>query len=446
VEQNQPVAEISVEQRSGDTVADSSRRLLPNKDADSGVVASLVIEPAYFPLDLGPDETHYITFFLTEVKSVMPYFECFPRMVSEIFNRAATDQALLRTILSVSHLIADSRMGRSLVPAFQHHQEALGALQRSISTTDVTEAVAISVTMLAWLNICQPNPSAASQHLHGAYLIFKEIRRRHIGGTAPTPLLMQIWRVAIRLDLLGAILFFPRKPLFSPVPAGQDDVHRHWIRLSTPNEDTAEWTLASFALDDLLHRSCHIASVVRQLRQSDNANAEPQIERLTSSLLAEHDQWYQRAIVQQAEKFEREANSNADQYPPLISASQFLDHPPLRLYSSFYGNMLNSWRAIYIYIDLILHPHIGPGDKSSTRSQRAVEICRTYASLVKAVDIFPSGKIWTMYLAGVALGGVGRSPRETYWVYKFVLAELKQFFPLNVEALVCAYSVVITYG
>src|ERR1700738_245893 len=72
------------------------------------------VQPAFFPLDIEPAETHSITVFLTNVKAGMPYFECFPQMVNDIFNRATTDHALLQTILSVSHLIADSRMGRSL--------------------------------------------------------------------------------------------------------------------------------------------------------------------------------------------------------------------------------------------------------------------------------------------------------------------------------------------
>jgi Fungal specific transcription factor domain len=409
----------------------------PPENSKALVLSPLGIQPALFPIDgIGPEETHYFTFFLTEVGCVMPYFECFPQMVNEIFNRATTDQALLQTILSVSHLILDYRMGRSLIPVFQHQQKALGALQRSISAVDITEALAIAVTMLAWLNICQSNPTASCQHLHGVFLIFQEIQKRQVAGISPSSLLMQIWRVALRLDSLASMLYFPRKPLFTPAPIDQDDLHRPWIRLSL-TEPATEWTLASFALDNLMHRCVRVAFLAHQLRQSQPDIAQSQIEAWTTPLLEEHDQWYNRDIVACAELFQRIANSDIEEYPPVISSNQFLDYPPLYLYSTFYGNMLNCWRAIYIYIDLILHPHIGPGEKTSRRFQLALDMCRTYASLGTETDLFPSGKVWSMNLAGVALGGVRQSPRETAWVHKYALTDLTKIFPCNVKVLVC---------
>jgi len=96
---------------------------------------------------------------------------------------------------------------------------------------------------------------------------------------------------------------------------------------------------------------------------------------------------------------------------------------------------LNAWRAIYIFIDLIVSPEIGPLGGNTKRYQYAIDICRTYASLGKD-DMFPIGKVTNVFLTGVALGGKTRSPGEVGWLYEGMLNELQEWFPLNRTAVV----------
>jgi hypothetical protein len=349
-------------------------------------------------------------------------------MIQDVFQRATTDDALFHTMLSVSHLIADSRSKRSLMPAFQHQTKALSRLQQSISETEITEAVAISVAIIAWINMIQSNRPATVQHIQGLFLIFQEIQSRCLNGTGPSPLLMQIWRFSVRIEVGTTLMYFPYTPLFPPVPHGQDDLHRQWVRTSTRSDKDAEWILASLALDNLLHRACHVAAQAYQLRrQSPN---DPQIRskilEWTDELLAEHAEWKTREIIIEADKIEREANITSN------CSDRFLDYPPLRTYNTFYGNLLNTWRMAYIWIDLIADPDVWPEgrDKGSKRYKAAIDICRTYASLGKS-DMFPIGKVTTVFLAGVGLGGRRRSPAEIQWLYRFILIDLHQFFPTN---------------
>ena len=379
------------------------------------------------------DDVPYIEYFLTQVKAVLPYFEIFPRMPSDVFSRATENQGLFHTVLSVSHLVADSRLHRSLVPAFYHQQQALALLQKSISATDITETLAISVAMLAWLNMLQCNRAALSQHLHGLYLIFQEIQHRCLIGTGASPLLMQIWRFSIRLDLIATTLFFPRTPLFPAVPINQDHLHRDWISLSTPTDQDTEWALASFALDNLMHRTSHVAMKAYELRRQ-TCNSESQILASVSALLMEHAQWLNRDIVMEAERYERKAN---EEYSLLLATccGQFLDYPSLRIYNTFYGNLLNTWRAIYILIDLIIVPQIGPAQRRK-RFQYAIDICRTYAALGRD-DMFALGKVTSVFLCGVALGGKRTCPKETGWLQDCMVESLQEYFPLNREGVVC---------
>lgn len=99
---------------------------------------------------------------------------------------------------------------------------------------------------------------------------------------------------------------------------------------------------------------------------------------------------------------------------------------------------------IYIFIDLILHPDIGPGDKGGKRYKYAIDICRTYASLPK-MDVFPIGKIMTVFIAGIALGGKRISPEEVEWLYDWVLGDLHHYFPLNRQAAVLPFTAPSTF-
>lgn len=391
-------------------------------------------QPSLFEHD--SDDTPYIDYFFTQVKLVLPYFAMFPRITSEIFHRATVNRGLFHSVLSVSHLIADSRLKRSLVPAFHHEQQALGLIQKSISATDITEALAISVAMLVWLNIQQCNRPALNHHLRGLYLIFQEIQTKRYPGTeGPTPLLMQIWRFSIRLDLLASILYFPRHPLFPPVPMNQDHLHRHWIKLSTQTDHDTEWTLASLALDNLLHRTGHVAMKVYELRRSPNSAR--QIQQWISALLAEHAQWRTREIVVRAESYECKVNEG-DSSLPGSCEGQFLEYPPLRVYDRLYANLLNTWRTIYILIDLMLVPEIGPARRNK-RFAYAVETCRTFAALGPG-DIFALGKVTAVFITGIAFGGRRRSPREAGWLYEKMIESLQMLFPLNRGSVVISFS------
>ena len=377
----------------------------------------------------GSDDSSYMDYFLSEVKVVLPYFEIFPSMVTDIMCRAATDRGLFHTVLSVSHLIVDSRLHRSLLPAFHHQTEALSLLQQQISATDITEALAISVAMLAWLNISRCNRPTLNQHLHGLYLIFREIQTQ---GQPQSTLLKQIWRFSIRLDLLATTLFFPRTPLFHTVPINEENLHRKWVRLSTETDLDAEWILASFALDNLMHRATHVSMKAYELRKQDPEQSSIQISKWIQALLLEHAQWCTRPIIIQAERYEQKVNEQCPTYEQ--AEGTFLDYPRLQIYDKFYSNLLNAWRAIYIFIDLIANQDIGPS-ANPKRLSYAVEICRTYAALGRD-DMFPIGKTIAVFLTGVAFGGKRTSPREVGWLYDSMVTKLQEYFPLNRTAVV----------
>lgn len=212
----------------------------------------------------------------------------------------------------------------------------------------------------------------------------------------------------------------------------QEEFHRQWICLfadRSEGEKATEWALAWFALDNLMHRTCHVASDAFALRRGTGKRVETEsrIQRFANLLLHQNSQWLKRAVVEEAEKMERTgevmsigtSNPNSRfpfdtilptaQSPDLgdhqdeVPILQFLNYPPVKLTNFFYANLLNHHRSIEIYISLIPRPIWGAPDPRCF--QCAIDLCCTHAALGKERNFLTTGKIWGLHLSGVSFGG-----------------------------------------
>jgi hypothetical protein len=157
-----------------------------------------------------------------------------------------------------------------------------------------------------------------------------------------------------------------------------------------------------------------------------------------AELEEENRAWKLRPIVQIAESYEQAAQyvqCSMDGSDP--RELTFLDYPPLYVVNSLYANLLNNSRAVAIYISLIAYPNIGPGP-TPQRFMDAVTICRTLAALGEDKPHTAASKVWILFLAGVAFGGVRRSQAEARWILN-KMSEIVRIFPLMKDA-VAAYE------
>jgi len=373
----------------------------------------------------------YIDYFLGELKEILPYFQVFPAMANQIFCLSTADKGLYHTIMSVSHFVADTRHNRSLVSAMQHHHKALDLLSR---THDIGEGLAISVSLLAWLGIIQCNRKDADVHLRGLHVIFQEIDKGIQGAFGHSALLMQILRFSIHLDTLASIIFAPRTPVFAAIPATEDNLSCDWIQQSTVGPQIAEWTVASFALDNLFHRASHVATKAYHLRKTRSPSTEAHISKSIRELRVEHAAWASRDLVRQV------CDTEAQQNLSFLIPPSFLNYPPVRIVNKVYGNLMITWHAMDIFIDLIETPEIGPLNCRSRRFQSAVEICRHWSSLGRRGGMFSFGKLVALFLTGVAFGGEKRSPAEASWLNCWLSDGVADYFPVNRKASVCCYD------
>ena len=351
-------------------------------------------------------------------------------------------------------MIADYRLRRPMDRFIILYGRSLHRIQDSIRLHDLDEGTTLAVFLILWIDVVRAELRSSRKHLRGLYLLFQELQKQHRlpnsnpgilidgrGGLSISPLMMQIWRIAIRLDFTTSLYLF-QPPVFPVIPPEQQDLHRQWILPSTPDADTAEWALAAFAQDNLMHRACHLACQARAMRNSPSHTQKTELEIIyrAEELEAQCQDWYQRPIVMHAESIEQSAqldttSSSAESSPsssdsPTVEdpLAKFLDYPRCRIVNPFYANLVASARAASIYISLIAHPVIGPGPNSK-RFQDAVEICQILAGLGQDTTHTASSKIWIMFLAGCAFGGVRRSGKEAEWL-RWRMEGIVKLFPL----------------
>ena len=389
---------------------------------------------------VSPLDNSYFAFFLRTMPHVLPYPRLFPTIVKEVFTRSVVHRTLRHSVLSISSMIADYRLQRSMDRFHYNYITSLRMIQNSIQLQDVDEATTLAVFLVLWIDVVRAELRSSTKHLRGLYLLLQEIQKKcrppdmdagifidKSGGVGVSPLIMSIWRLAIRLDFTTS-LYLCSAPVFPTIPAEQQDFHRRWVILTTPNVTTAEWALATFAQDNLMHRACHLANRARSIRVSLDYTVEKEweIRAAAEGLHKENEAWHERPIVRQAQSIEESLPFDPPASP--TEDPYLFSHYPCRpIANPFYANLYISSLAASIYISLITDPQIGPGTQTN-RFMDAVRICQTLSGLRDDKSQPESSKIWIIFLAGVAFGG-HRSPRESKWLL-WRMHEILKSFPL----------------
>ena len=379
-----------------------------------------------------PQDSHYLRFFVLEMPRVLPYAKLFPTAVGEVFYNGIHHTALRYSILSLSTFMADRRAKRPATRAYMHLQKSLRLLQDAISNGNIDDGVLYAVFLMVYFNIVNSDHASSRRHLQGLQSLL-DFRQRQISteraltASMNQPLVMPaltmlIRRMAMRLDFVLAI-FYARKPIFPHV----EENYRSWIPLAADKDfpDAADWALAEFALNDILHRAAHLSYQATEMRKAPTYTTLDELiiahgaDELTSDL----GNWRTRRVVQNAELTEQIAfhkltpeQQSMDDVP-----HRFLHYRPLHIENPFYALLLNQYRAAQLYISLIIHPEQGP--QPPDRFECAVDICRTHAALTSLPqkDTIMTTEIWALYLSGFAFG---RSyPMECGWI-KEQLAEI----------------------
>jgi hypothetical protein len=270
----------------------------------------------------------------------------------------------------------------------------------------VDEGTALAVFLVAWMDgACGKLGGAGRTHLQGLHLIFSILQK----SQPLSPLLKMVRKMAVRLDFHFAHTC-GTAPSFPPLSTKEMYENPAWIWTSSADVETAQWVAASFALDALMHRACHL-HVLAQADRAMNGRLSTDVMLELLDLEIAHQNWTTLPIVSLAESFEQEAQRCA----AIPGTQRFLHYDPIRINDRTYCRLLNYWRAIKIYMSLVEYPEIGPGPVSSSRMPIAIQICRTYAALgIRRPNGFRWDG-WSLWFAAVAFGGNNHYPLEARW-------------------------------
>lgn len=354
----------------------------------------------------------------------LPYHALFPHVVEDIFLRSIQNSLVRHSILSISSSIIDFRLHRSMDRFYYQYITSLSLIRNSLAENKIDESLAIAVFLVAWIDVVRGKLDTTRKHLTGLRLIIQTIlkTRKKLTG-----ILLQIWWISIKFDW-SASLYLVEQPIFPIVPDTADEVLRKWIGSAVLSEET-EWALAAFTLENLMHKACHYASMIHSMRCDPDIKVGQvlkKVNQVVEILETESRNWVNRPIIQAAAQQELTARSLHPSFTHDSEPSQFLSFPPLQILDVFYANLLNSWRGLQIYVSLIRVPEIGPSPPR--RLTHAIEICRTWCSLGDDKSTSEAGKVWIMFLVGVAFGGK-RSGEMGGWI-KERLEETSKRLPI----------------
>src|ERR1700737_4659581 len=366
----------------------------------------------------------YFTFFLEEMGFIASDFkELFPTYIRDSFTYSVDNNALRHSVLAASAVIVDKRQNKDLTRFHYHRQQTYYYLREQLSKGQYDAPLTAAIFWTQFMDLIYGDFDAALKHNTGLNLVLQHLLNQEElfrGGTLPAipPLCMIMWLHGIRSDIAMSSWLNGMDLSFPPIPREQEYLHRGWMedcaRISI-KDHAIEWAAASFALECHLHRACHEAN--RFIKHRVDGTFTPAIhaefEAVKQELLAQHDEWWDRAVIQRAyvNEFYRTMPPDYDD----TSQGQFLDYPRAPpVHNLLFVSLRNFWYANYIYISLFNYTPDIDRPHDPRRIEYAVEICRVCA--VTGFHNFPRWDYWCIIFAAVAFGGSEMYEKESTWI------------------------------
>lgn len=298
--------------------------------ASHGSSSSLPVnENPLSPLQLpasSPEEERadaYFNFFLSELAKCFPYVNLFPWTAAILFSSSNHHPGLRQSVLAVAALLAN-RTAQGQAEALEHLQNALSLIRDKISNVEVDEGLAITSFLLSHFSIMIGDHVTAKKHLRGMLTVLQKLNQSPETDTdvVPSPsninaLTILIWRMAIRIDFISSIAsgqrpILPKFVHFTfrahySLPREQEGAHIEWIKKYADNDfvtDNAAWAEAWFAVDGLMHQTCHVSATVCELRARPGTASDTKIRLLLEDLNRVHQEWQARKVIKHAREIE----------------------------------------------------------------------------------------------------------------------------------------------
>jgi hypothetical protein len=400
----------------------------------------------------------YVHFFMNQMGNYLWFAGITSPVTRYIMHQALDHPVLHHAVVCTSAALLAERNLTGPSRYLEHKQKTLALLRNHIDNLEIDESVAAAVFFMLFVDVGEVG---ARSHLRGLKSVLDYLKRKGIAGkdrsphstvssptekemevqrldnpefnnpdiTGVSPLAWLIWAWGIRMDI--GLATVDGTPMIAPLPAGpeHESFHRSWIAsLSDPAiPNSADWGLANFTLDNIMHRGCHVARKARTMRLSPHYRPEHEakIHRLCQQIDDDLERWKAQPLFHRAQADEEYNQRLAE---PVPAENCFLHYPPLVVQNRMYANLTIDYRAAKLYMSLVRNPQMGPNPAGSGRYYHAVEICRVLASkpLHERDDVRGAEEAMCLFLAGVVFGGDNYYPMESKWVQK----AFQEYFPI----------------
>jgi hypothetical protein len=353
-----------------------------------------VIDPG--PINITPpmtvltdDESVLAGFFLRELPALLPFSELFPSVCNDIWALSVTHIPLTQSVFAISSYLTDRRADIPPIQGLTYLEKALTCVQEAIYLSIVDEGLIAAVFLLALQSTLSGDFKNSRRHLQGMCQLLQFYNQQRAGSipaintlytTDGYPIIMLLWRMAIRMEYHVAFYDSGQgAPIFPIVNTSQESTHIEWISqlIDKTIPNGVNWTLASFALDDLMNRAGHLSHEFTECH-IDSIDRAFQIQ----ELVEEHQNWKRRPVVSQAIIENLSSPPDATINPNLMhttTTTSFLHYQPIQIQNKLYSTLLIRHFMTGIYLSLISDQC--PGPVSPERFQAAIDICRYFVAL-----------------------------------------------------------------
>lgn len=367
-----------------------------------------------------------------------------------LVSQSTRNDVLQHATISIAALLASTDPEGQPEPTeacfckhLQHKQAALQLLQQRIKALDINPHLSAAI---AFLLMGEMGGAHSKVHMQGLKSVLKHLQSPNNPSTEEhfrfsenddSALIWLSLAVAIRLDITHA-LEGDGPPILDPLPINSEieQSQASWILRACENSSNkskaAKWGSAIFTLRVLLHRTFHIATLAKRLRESSDRSPEQEntIQKLCSELQLELERWFQRPIIQQIVFEEMTKRPTRPDLP------SFLYYDPLEIHNFGIQLIMNEYRTAILYNSLIAHPEIGPGPSGSIRFSTAVDLCRALLSLSSHTlwnRVTEGACLFQLFLCYLTFGGDDFYPLESREVLKMLAALVSNGLALNPE-------------
>src|SRR5436190_795374 len=128
---------------------------------------------------INPLDSRYFHFFLSSMAYILPYTSIFPSIIIDVFARSVPHITLRHSVLSISSMIADYRLQRSMDRFHIQYITSLRKIQNAIQQLSLDEGTTIAVFLILWIDVVRAELRPSRKHLLGLFLLLQELQKKY---------------------------------------------------------------------------------------------------------------------------------------------------------------------------------------------------------------------------------------------------------------------------